>query len=55
MDGVAIAENNARWQQQDRDEVQIRSQCNATMTTTMTTKGADDHKEEDPPPRGENT
>ncbi len=51
-DDVVIAENNAHWRWQDREENQIRLQRNATRTTAATKKGADDHNKEDLSNRG---
>jgi hypothetical protein len=51
-DGIAITENNVHQRRQDRDNNRIGSQCNATTTMTMTTKGVANQEEEDTPQGG---
>ncbi len=51
LDGIAIAESNVHWRWGDQDDNQIGLRRNA-RTTTMKTKGADNHNEEDPPQWG---
>jgi hypothetical protein len=48
LDGVMITENKAHWRQGDWEDNQIGLQRDAATTTTMMTKGADNHNKEDP-------
>ncbi len=51
LEGIVIAENNARQWQRDQDGDRIGSRRNATMTTSTTMKAVENH-DKDYPPRG---